>query len=61
MTARLHYQIDALIKEKVSDDWLELLQLVCYAGRLGANVDFLSAKKEGSLLDHAVSHTTIKR
>ena len=46
MTARLHYQIDALIKEKVSDDWLELLQLVCYAGRLGANVDFLSAKKE---------------
>ena len=46
LTARLHYQIDALIKEKVSDDWLELLQLVCYAGRLGANVDFLSAKKE---------------
>ncbi len=46
LTARLQYQIDALIKEKVSDDWLELLQLVCYAGRLGANVDFLSAKKE---------------
>ena len=46
LTERLHYQIDALIKEKVSDDWLELLQLVCYAGRLGANVDFLSAKKE---------------
>ena len=46
LTARLHYQIDALIKEKVSDDWLELLQLVCYAGRLGANVDFQSAKKE---------------
>ena len=46
LTARLQYQIDALIKEKVSDDWLELLQLVCYAGRLGANIDFLSAKKE---------------
>ena len=26
---RLQHQIDALIKEKVSDDWLELLQLVC--------------------------------
>ena len=46
LTERLQYQIDALIKEKVPDDWLELLQLVCYAGRLGANVDFLSAKKE---------------
>lgn len=46
LTARLQYQIDALIKEKVSDDWLELLRLVCYAGRLGANVDFLTAKKE---------------
>ena len=45
LTGRLQYQIDALIKEKVSDDWLELLQLVCYAGRLGANVDLLSAKK----------------
>lgn len=46
LTSRLQYQIDALIKEKVSDEWLELLQLVCYAGRLGANVDFLSVKKE---------------
>ena len=46
LTSRLHYQIDAFIKENVPDDWLELLQLVCYAGRLGANVDFLSIKNE---------------
>ena len=46
LTARLKYQIDALIKEKVSDDWLELLQLVCYAGRLSASVDFLLVKNE---------------
>lgn len=45
LTQRLQTQIDALIKEKVSDDWLELLQLVCYAGRLGANIDFHAAKK----------------
>ena len=58
LTARLHYQIDALIKEKVSDDWLELLQLVCYAGRLGANVDFLSAKKE---IHCSTMHSAIQR
>lgn len=46
LAARLQYQIDALIKEKISDDWLELLLLVCYAGRLGASVDFLSVKEE---------------
>lgn len=45
LTQRLQTQIDALIKEKISDDWLELLQLVCYAGRLGANIDFHAAKK----------------
>ncbi|MBR3801882.1 MAG: hypothetical protein IKK37_00360 [Clostridia bacterium] len=45
LAQRLKTQIDALIKEKVSDDWLELLLLVCYAGRLGANIDFHAAKK----------------
>lgn len=45
LTQRLQIQIDALIKEKISDDWLDLLQLVCYAGRLGANIDFHAAKK----------------
>lgn len=45
LTQRLHAQIEALIKERVSDDWLELLQLVCYAGRLGIDIDFQSAKK----------------
>ena len=42
---RLKTQINALIKEEVSDEWLELLQLVCYAGRLGVNIDFGAAKK----------------
>ncbi len=45
LTQRLETQIDALIKEKVADDWLELLQVVCYAGRLGANIDFQTVKK----------------
>lgn len=44
LTQRLQTQIDSLIREKVSDKWLELLQLVCCAGRLGANIDFHSAK-----------------
>ena len=46
LTQRLQTQIDALIKEKIADDWIELLQLVCYAGRLGAKVDFCTVKKE---------------
>ncbi|MFR8710953.1 MAG: hypothetical protein ACLVEN_01810 [Anaerotignum lactatifermentans] len=58
LTDRLQYQIDALIKEKVSDDWLELLQMVCYAGRLGANVDFQSIKKE---IHCSTMHSAIQR
>lgn len=45
LTQRIQDQIESLINEKVSDDWLDLLQLVCYAGRLGASIDFNSAKK----------------
>lgn len=46
LTQRLQEQIDALMQEGVSDEWLELLQLVCYAGRLGCSVDLCAAKRE---------------
>ncbi len=45
LTQRIHEQIDALLKEGVSDEWLELLQLVCYTGRLGCSVDLNNVKK----------------
>ena len=45
LTHRLETQIQFLISEKVPDNWLELLQLVCYAGRLGVNVDYSAVKK----------------
>ena len=40
LTQRLQEQIDALQREGISDEWLELLQLVCYAGRLGCPSSF---------------------
>lgn len=40
LTKRLQNQIDYLLQEGISDEWLELLQLVCYAGRLGCSVDY---------------------
>lgn len=40
LTKRLQNQIDFLLQEGISDEWLELLQLVCYAGRLGCSVDY---------------------
>ena len=46
LTQRLHDQIDALLQEGISDEWLELLQLVCYAGRLGCAVNLTDAKNE---------------
>lgn len=42
---RLQAQIDVLLREKISDAWLELLQLVCYAGRLGCGIDLCEVKK----------------
>lgn len=36
---RLQNQIDSLLREKVPDTWLELLQVVCYSGRLGCSID----------------------
>ena len=46
LTQRLQEQIDALLKEGVPDEWLELLQLVCYAGRLGCAVNLNAVKNE---------------
>ncbi len=46
LTQRLQEQVDALLQEGVSDEWLELLQLVCYAGRLGCSVTLSAIKKE---------------
>ena len=43
---RLQEQIDALIQEGVLDEWLELLQLVCYAGSLGCTVNLRAVKNE---------------
>lgn len=46
LTQRLQEQIDALLQEGVSDEWLELLQLICYVGRLGCAVDLNAVKNE---------------
>lgn len=45
LTKRLQNQIDSLLREGISDEWIELLLLVCYAGRLGCSVDFGEIKK----------------
>ncbi|MCM1191580.1 MAG: hypothetical protein NC389_04015 [Acetatifactor muris] len=45
LTKRLQNQIDSLLQEGISDEWLELLQLVCYAGRLGCSVGFREIQK----------------
>lgn len=44
LTQRLQEQVDALLREGISDEWLELLQLVCYAGRLGCAVNLADVK-----------------
>lgn len=46
LTQRLQEQIDVLLREGVSDEWLELLQLICYAGRLGCAVNLSAVKNE---------------
>ena len=46
LAQRLQEQIDALLREGISDEWLELLQLVCYAGRLGCAVNLTDVKNE---------------
>lgn len=46
LAQRLQEQIDALLREGISDEWIELLQLVCYAGRLGCAVNLRNVKNE---------------
>lgn len=45
---RLVGQIERLINEKNPDSWLMLLNLVCYAGKIGCPVLFEDAKRECS-------------
>ena len=58
LTQRLQEQIDALQREGISDEWLELLQLVCYAGRLGCAVNLAAVKNE---IHCSTMHAAIRR
>lgn len=58
LTQRLQGQIDALLQEGVSDKWLELLQLVCYAGRLGCAVNLTAVK---NVTHCSTMHAAIRR
>ena len=58
LAQRLQDQIDALLREGVSDEWLELLQLVCYAGQLGCAVNLATVKKE---IHCSTMHAAIRR
>lgn len=58
LTQRLQGQIDALLQEGVSDEWLELLQLVCYAGRLGCAVNLTAVK---NVTHCSTIHAAIRR
>ena len=58
LAQRLQEQIDALLQEGISDDWLELLQLVCYAGRLGCAVNLKDVKKE---IQCSTMHAAVRR
>lgn len=58
LTQRLQEQIDALLQEGVSDEWLELLQLVCYAGRLGCAVNLTAVK---NVTHCSTMHAAIRR
>lgn len=44
LTQRIEQQIDAMMLERISDSWLELLHLVCFTGSLGCSVDFNAVK-----------------
>ena len=46
LTQRLREQIDALLLEGICDEWLELLQMVCYVGRLNCPVIFEAVRKQ---------------
>lgn len=46
LSQRLQTQIDNLLHERVPDAWLELLLIVCYAGRIGCSVKTSTLKQE---------------
>ena len=46
LAQRLHEQLDALLQQRISDEWLELLQIVCYVGRLGCSINITDIKNE---------------
>lgn len=46
LSQRLQSQIDSLLREKVPDTWLELLRIVCYAGKIGCAVNTNTLKRE---------------
>lgn len=58
LAQRIQEQIDALLQEGISDGWLELLQLVCYAGRLGCAVNLTDVKKE---IQCSTMHAAVRR
>ena len=42
---RVEKQIDALIREKIDDEWIDVLRIVAYAGRIGCPVDYAEIKR----------------
>ena len=46
LTQRLSEQVNTLLQERVPDSWLNLLNIVCFTGRLGCSVDFEHVKNE---------------
>lgn len=58
LTQRLQEQIDVLLQEGISDEWLELLQLVCYVGRLGCVVNLTDIKNE---IHCSTIHAAVRR
>ena len=45
LSKRIREQVDALLQNGIKDEWLTLLQMVSYAGRVGAFVDVKKAKE----------------
>lgn len=42
---RVEKQIDALIREKIADEWIDVLRIVAYAGRIGCPVDYAEIRR----------------
>ena len=54
---RVEKQIDALVREKIDDAWIDVLRIVSYAGRTGCPVDYAEVKRitKCSNLEAAIS------